>query len=104
MKAMDNNILDTDIREIEQLEDGSSVYEIGKPQSEKKESSSFYKNFFLTFVNPSTKNYLKNRNQLHPIKSLSYILLTQQHKSLVHFFLKNFLLYSLFITNNTITS
>ena len=43
MKAMDNTISDTDIREIEQLEDGSSVYEIGKPPSEEGDGS-FYDN------------------------------------------------------------
>ncbi len=53
MKATDNNI-----REVEQLEDGSSVYEIGEPLQEKleeKEEGAFYKNLAEKFPEEARK-------------------------------------------------
>jgi len=40
---------DQDIREIEELEDGSTVYEVGPPKKEQIDNDSFYDNLASTF-------------------------------------------------------
>lgn len=54
------NVSDEDIREIEQLEDGSSVYEIGKPQSETEEELSFYENLAVDSLPEDALKKLSN--------------------------------------------
>jgi len=48
-------IADNDIRKIEELEDGSTIYEIGKPPREPKSESSFYDNLAVDFPEDARK-------------------------------------------------
>jgi hypothetical protein len=49
---------DEDIRELEELEDGSSIYEIGPPEIEENPSDSFYKNLAGTTLKDNALNKL----------------------------------------------
>lgn len=47
--------MDDDIREVEELEDGSSVYEFGPELSEEKQIEDFYENLAETLPEQSLK-------------------------------------------------
>lgn len=48
-------LADNDIRKIKELEDGSSVYEIGKPREEEKSNAAFYDNLATKFPEEARK-------------------------------------------------
>lgn len=54
-QALPDNIMDDDINKVEDLEDGSTVYEIGKPQEEDKKSDKFDDNLALTMKDDTLK-------------------------------------------------
>jgi len=53
--ALPNEIMDEDINAVEELEDGSTVYEIGKPQAEDKKHDKFDDNLALSMKNDTLK-------------------------------------------------
>jgi hypothetical protein len=56
MPALPDEIMDDDINAVEELEDGSTVYEIGKPQAEDKKPDKFDDNLALSMKDETLKS------------------------------------------------